>query len=236
MVEKFGIASSVQGLCNSGRNAGLPLPSDLAKLEVYPGAKGERRMHRTVIYGLAALIGLVLGPLLMLPGFSLSSQVEVDGWTSNWSIGSEQANPYLRAYVAVFGLLALTKEEAVYFNQSSDSDGRPLLETCTYKMTGGDQPARWWSITLYDKDGYLPLNEDAALSMDATRAAGQDWRVIIAPEQPDDETAHWVSSRSVDTFDLTLRLYEPTPEMLSNPVDALNPPVIQRISCQEDAP
>lgn len=193
-------------------------------------------MKSIVIYGISALIGLVLGALLILPGFTLSSQVEVDGWTSNWSIGSEQANPYLRAYVAVFGLLALTKEEAVYFNQSSDSDGRPLLETCTYEMTGSNQPARWWSITLYDKAGYLPVNTDNALSMDATRAAGQDWRVIIASEQPNDETANWVSSRSVGTFDLTLRLYEPTPVMLSNPVDALNPPVIQRTSCQGDAP
>ena len=192
-------------------------------------------MPKFLIYAFAGIAGFVLGPMTVFPFFGLSSPIEINGWKSNWTIGSEQANPYLRAYVAVYGLLALTKEEAVYFTTSVDADGNTLTETCQYEMTGADQPSRWWSITLYDKTGYLPMNEDGALSMDATRANGTPWRVIISPDAPDGENAVWVSSKNSETFDLTLRLYEPSEDLLGDPEGELNAPIIRKLSCAEGA-
>lgn len=180
----------------------------------------------------------------MVPGGPrIGSAMNVGGWSSDWSIGSESANPYVRARIARFGLLALRKEEAVYFAKAVDDLGDPLVDTCTYKVSGRELPASWWSITLYNGDSYLPDNDDGALSFDATRLSPDspnrpdDWSFIISPTAPGpDETGAeqaWVSSRAAGTFDLTLRLYMPSAELIDKPKQALRSPTIERLSCLE---
>lgn len=92
-------------------------------------------------------------------------------------------------------------------------------------------PAGWWSVTLYDGQSMLPANTDGALSIDASRAGEGVWAALIAPQRPDDETL-WISSRGAERFDLTLRLYMPSAVLLANPNAALDPPRIERISCE----
>ena len=170
----------------------------------------------------ALLVGLAIGgaSALMLSGIwprggSISgvNEIDVEGWRSDFSVGSEAADPYTRARIARHGLLALAKSEAVYFTRSTDDRGRRLREGCTYRISGGDQPARWWSITIYDAESRLPMNTDEALSIDASEAGDGPWAAIIAPRRPPEAT-HWVSSRNAGTFDLTLRLYVPSAEVL----------------------
>ena len=109
----------------------------------------------------ALLVGLAIGgaSALILAGIwprgapmANSSTVDVDGWRSDFAVGSEAADPYTRARVARHGLLALAKSEAVYFTRSTDDRGKQLREECIYELSGEGQPARWWSITLYDGD------------------------------------------------------------------------------------
>lgn len=191
---------------------------------------------------IAILAGAVLGVFSALHmsgqfrGDTLQfADVNVEGWRSDWAIGAPAAGPYLRARIARHGLLALAKEEAVYFTRARDEAGRPLVEACTYELRGGAQQALWWSITLYDEGSRLPMNEDDALSIDATdvRATPDAWRVLIAPQRPD-EDAHWISSRNAGGFDLTLRLYKPSPALLETPESTVNPPQITRLSCEEE--
>ncbi len=129
----------------------------------------------------SALVGLLLGGICGLgtalvaagiigPGVRLGGNVETGSWSSDWTIGSEAANPWVRARVARHGLLALTKDEAVYFTRNRDEDGNRLSEACTYEVSGGDMPALWWSMTLYDGTSFLPRNTDNALSFDLTDA------------------------------------------------------------------
>ncbi len=117
------------------------------------------------------------------------AKVNIDGWVSDWSIGSAQADPYVRARVARHGLLALTKEEAVYFTKAVDDDGNRLSENCIYEVSGGAQDAYWWSITLYDGRSLLPMNTDLALSIDATLAANRygdaPWSFTVSRERPE---------------------------------------------------
>ena len=166
-------------------------------------------------------------------GTHLSGGVDVQGWQSDWTIGSPAANPWMRARIARHGLLALTKEEAVYFTKAVDDEGKPLTEACTYRVSGGPMPALWWSVTLYDGTSYLPHNTDKALSYDQTKAAaeGDDgtWAFTVAPEAPAE--GGWVSSRAAGDFDLTLRLYKPSAALLANPETVLPPPSIERLSC-----
>ena len=163
--------------------------------------------------------------------------VEISGWRSDFAIGSEAANPYVRARVARHGLLALAKSEAVYFTRTTDDAGRRLHEACTYRVTGGAMPAKWWSITLYDRTSMLPLNDDAALSVDATSIVsdGTTWTATVSPERPSD-AENWISSRNAEKFDLMLRLYVPQEALLTEPEATLSPPSIKRLSCKgEDA-
>ena len=159
------------------------------------------------------------------------ADINVDGWRSDWSIGSASANPSTRTRVARHGLLALTKGEAVYFTTDQDNEGKTLREECDYEISGGDQDAFWWSITLYDHHSRLPMNNDSALSIDATSLESREiWTARISPERPK-QNAAWISSRATQTFDLTLRIYRPSFAIIENPVATINAPSIKRISC-----
>ncbi len=189
--------------------------------------------------GLLVGIGSALWMAGLLPGGPrLGGTVEVEGWVSDWSIGSEAANPYVRARVARYGLLALRKEEAVYFTRTHDDDGELLNEDCVYKVSGGGMPAEWWSITLYDSDSRLPMNTDEALSFDLTQAEASLaqsnlWQFQVSAQTPQNPLISWVSSREAGTFDLMLRLYRPSEALLDGPESTLQPPSIERISCGE---
>lgn len=165
------------------------------------------------------------------PGAHLD--ISVENWASDWSIGDVSANPYVRARIARHGLLALGKSEAVYFTRAADDDGRPLDEDCEYRLTGGRQDAGWWSVTLYDQQSRLPLNEDDALSIDMTAVGdAESWSAIISRRAPTSDD-HWISSDKAGVFDLTLRLYEPSAALLHDPAARLNPPRIERLGCRE---
>jgi len=186
-----------------------------------------------VFAGLALGLGSALWLAGLWPARSTMAfgDVDVGGWRSDFAIGSEAADPYTRARVARHGLLALAKTEAVYFTRATDDAGAPLREGCSYRLAGGAMPAGWWSVTLYDGQSMLPANTDGALSIDAERAGGGAWSAVIAPKRPADGGL-WISSKGAGTFDLTLRLYMPSPELLAKPNAALKPPRIERIACE----
>lgn len=193
----------------------------------------------------SGLVGLVLGALLGLgsalaaagivgPGVSLGGKIDVQQWTSDWTIGSSAANPWTRARVARHGLLALTRAEAVYFTRNADDAGDRLTETCDYRVRGGDLPAQWWSITLYNSESYLPDNTDNALSYDLTDAAATvepaAWSFVVSPVSSASGEG-WVSSRGAGNFDLTLRLYKPQDGLIADPERVLQAPSIEKLGC-----
>ena len=187
-----------------------------------------------------AFAGLILGGgsalwmsgLIGMASPASFADININGWASDRSIGAASADAYTRARVARHGLLALAKEEAIYFTRRIDDDGNLLLEGCTYELTGGPQHAFWWSITLYDADSRLPMNEDDALSIDATTVGNTgEWTATIAPILP--VSGHWLYSRSAGNFDLTLRLYRPAANVIENPQRALFAPRIRKLSCED---
>lgn len=204
-------------------------------------------IKRASLYLLTAILGTALGvsSALYLSGLWPGAKpldfgdVEIDGWRSDFAIGSETADPYTRARVARHGLLALAKSEAVYFTKTTDSEGRPLTSDCDYRVVGGEMPADWWSITLYNSESYLPDNDDGVLSVDATNIGqpANDWEFAISagPPHPKDYAQDWISSRNAGQFDLTLRLYMPDAALLEAPERTLVPPSIDRVQCIGEA-
>ena len=207
-------------------------------------------MRLAVLILAAAVLGLVggLGSALTLSGLvsdriRLGEIVEIDGWRSNWSIGTEAVDPYTKAWIARFGLFALRREEAVYFYTTLDAAGQPLDEECVYALDVDEQPGSWWSVTVYDGEGYLPKNAYGRLSFDATKAEDlQSRRVVLSAETPEagaetgEDNGYWISTRNAGAFDVTLRVYQPTPVAIENPAQAFVLPPIERLSCAGETP
>lgn len=200
-----------------------------------------RMFIRLLIMGLLG-IAIGVGSALWFGGMiaggpRIGNAIEIDGWRSDWSIGSENADQYVRARVARNGLMGLRKEEAVYFMKTEDDDGAALSEACTYLISGGGFPASWWSITLYDGANRLPMNEDGRLSFDQTQAdavfgdARLTWEAQVSANPPLQSGMPWISSQAGGNFDLTLRLYQPEAPLLADPESVLRPPSITKQSC-----
>tara|TARA_R110002072_G_scaffold64835_14_gene160983 strand:- start:3789 stop:4376 length:588 start_codon:yes stop_codon:yes gene_type:complete len=190
--------------------------------------------------GLAALSGLACGSALAV--LLVFGPLEIGGtpagpWNTNLLIGDASASPIVRAAIARRGLLALNRSETVYFNATSDGQGKALRENCSYRVHFERQPdTRWWSLTLYAADDYLAINGDNAHSVtaeDAAASTGNAMSVLIDASRPDAGT-HWISSRHAGNFALTLRLYQPGAAISDNPVLATLP-VIERLSCGDEA-
>jgi hypothetical protein len=196
-------------------------------------------MKSTAIHIAAVALGAVIGlgsAAAILNRSDSHGQFEYDRWVGNPDIGSSAAGPYTRASIAKMGLLALNREEAIYFHRYVDDRGERLREGCAYSISGGELPARWWSITIYAADNFLPVNGDAAHSIDASRIERQDdssWTARLASERAD--AANWISTRNAGEFDLALRLYNAHESALQNPA-AIPYPKVERLACDEVAP
>jgi hypothetical protein len=151
-----------------------------------------------------------------------------------WTWSNAGADPYARAIAASDALLAPPARDVRVFSLDRDENGQPLQEACIYELAGGSLKGRWWSATLYARDGFLAANSDHAFALDSTRVAVDGrghWAIRIAPVRG--EARQWLSSRAARRgFSLTLRLYTPNDEFRAE-ADAL--PTLRTLSCP-DAP
>lgn len=146
-------------------------------------------------------------------------------WTANIDNGLADASVLSRARVALFGLLALPAKEAMYFVARIDSSGAPLDGRCTYKVSGGELDARWWSITLYRGEGWLVKNSANRWSVAGNapvRDAKGNWSFTVSPQAASDL---WLPTGGTPQFDLTLRTYHPRGALLTDPARARLPEI-----------
>lgn len=187
-------------------------------------------LRSVAAWATAVLVGAILGAASVWAAieFGRASFFErYGGWGHSHAAGSAAAGPYTRAIIAREGLLALSASEALYFTLDRDENGRPLQEGCVYELAGAPLAARWWSVTLYGRDGFLVDNNDHAASTDASRMGAGGWRARISPVRGD--AAYWISSRSAGRgFSLTLRVYNPQRDFAPS-AEAL--PALTTLSC-----
>ena len=184
-------------------------------------------MKRGFVIALAAFAGLLIGggAAWTMAGRGFGRADIVNGpWTTSLSFGTDKTDAATRASVARRGLLALPSSETVYWQASVDSDGKPLNGSCTYAMTGTALDARWWSVTYYDKAGYLVTNPANIWSFSGAKISKEEassWRLVIGPGKPAD--GHWLPSKMGQAFDLTLRMYNPGGSFRADPAKAALP-------------
>lgn len=163
-------------------------------------------------YPAFVLLGLILGfgyAVHTVRAGAFGSAERIGAWTTGRDFGTADQSARTRAIVALRGLLALPATEARYYTASVDDGGAPLTGNCRYRVTGGALPAAWWSLTLYDRAGYLVANDADVWSVGsaALPAAEQNrWTVLVGAER---QPGHWLPTGGGDAFELTLRAYLP---------------------------
>jgi len=159
----------------------------------------------------------------------------VNGWQMNTDTMGVYGNYYLkRAIVALVGLGANLPEDAVYPLNIGDADGKPLTGASKYALhfDKGEIPpvGAFWSITLYDKDGFPTanaLNRNAIGDRDALKYnADGSLDIYFQNESPGKEReSNWLPAPP-DAFNLTMRLYAPKHEVLDG---RWAPPPIKKV-------
>jgi hypothetical protein len=157
-----------------------------------------------------------------------------NGWSMNTDTVGVYGNYYLkRAILAQQGLGANVPEDAIYPLNLGDEAGTPLDGANNYTIhfeTGATPPVNgFWSITLYDSDGFQianPLNR-FALSSWMPFATNPDGSLDLyfQKENPgQDKEANWLPAPA-GPFTLTMRLYAPQSDALTGKWD---PPPVRR--------
>jgi hypothetical protein len=158
----------------------------------------------------------------------------VNGWQMNTDTMGVYGNYYLkRAIIAQFGLGANLPEDAIYPANLGDELGKPLDGANQYTLhfdKGATPPVgAFWSITLYDKDGFQvanALNRFAVSSwMNLKQNPDGSLDLYVQNESPGkDKEANWLPAPK-GAFNVTMRLYSPKSEAL---IGTWNPPPVTR--------
>jgi hypothetical protein len=187
--------------------------------------------HRYAICTALGLFGGAAFAVHQVRGGLADAKIINGAWTTGKSFGSASASALTRAEVALGGLLALPAKEAMYFTATKDSEGNPLNGNCTYLVSGGILDGRWWSITLYEGEGWLVKNAANRWSI-PSHAANQNgdgaWSFTVSP---DEQKGAWLPTGKAKAFDMTLRLYHPSSVTIANPQKAALP-AIKNMGCK----
>jgi len=157
-----------------------------------------------------------------------------NGWSMNTDTVGVYGNYYLkRAILAQQGLGANVVEDAIYPLNLADESGKPLDGANKYTITfakGATPPVNaFWSITLYDQEGFQvgnALNRFAVSSwMPFKYNADGSLDLYFQNESPGKNMeANWLPAPK-GAFNLTMRLYAPKSEALTG---KWNPPPVTR--------
>jgi hypothetical protein len=159
----------------------------------------------------------------------------VNGWSMNTDTMGVYGNYYLkRAIIAQLGLGANLPEDAIYPMNLGDESGKPLDGASNYTIhfdKATIPPAdAFWSITLYDQEGYQVANS-------LNRFAVSSWMpfqynpdgsldLYFQNESPGAEKeANWLPAPK-GSFNLCMRLYAPKSEALTG---KWNPPPVMKV-------
>lgn len=160
----------------------------------------------------------------------------VNGWLMNTESMGVYGNNYMkRAIVAMVGLGANQPEDAIYPLNYADSEGRPIEAQNNYVLHFKKEELppvnAFWSLTLYDKDGFQcanSLNRFAISSwMPLVKNSDGSLDIYVQNANPGkDKEANWLPAPAGGVLGLTMRLYAPKPEALNGD---WQPPSIKKV-------
>ena len=192
-------------------------------------ARAKRITIGALLYLGAVVIGMGSAVAVLKKAPWLNPSVQVGVWSTNLQAGSQDAGMYTRATIALNALLALGRDETMYFVATRDDAGQTLRSQCNYRISGVPPQARWWSITAYADDLFLFDAPNAHYSLNGSTAkldASGAFALTIGPSEQ--AGTYWLPTPGQRPVVLTLRLYNPEPALQAAP-QTLTAPSVQKI-------
>ena len=187
----------------------------------------------TVVYVLALALGLGVYTAWVVTGqFAGFGTLTIGQWTSHPRAGTEQADPYARAWTARAGVLALGRAEGLAFRAVRDSDGARLIGSCSYTLSGQIPASRLWTLHVVDETGrpLRPARDAPAQIHSRSILRAPDGTVSISISSRIAPT-NWLHVEHDGAIELVLTLYDTTIATDTGLLD-VTMPLIRNAGCR----
>lgn len=155
----------------------------------------------------AAAVGLGLTYFALSRGAAFGA-LSIESWDAFPKTGTTDADPYAQASIARSGRLPIALGDGVSFSVREDDNGKALDGRCDVVLEGITPTARYWTLTLYNRNGHLvanSINRFGFTSEEIVRRADGNFEVIVAPRA---NPGNWLPTGGVERYELVLRLYD----------------------------
>jgi len=155
----------------------------------------------------AAIVGLGSTYFALSRGAAFGP-LTIGSWTAWPKSGTVDADPYVQASIARIGRLPTALGDGLAFTATSDDRGRPLDGRCEAVLSGVTPAARFWTLTLYNRDGELvanSVNRFGFTSQEIVRHADGSFEIVVAPRA---NAGNWLPTGGIERYVLVLRLYD----------------------------
>jgi hypothetical protein len=158
-------------------------------------------------FAVAILVGLGTTWFALTQGAAFGA-ITIGAWTAWPKTGTADVDPYARSAIARNGELPIGSGDGVAFFALADDRGQPLDGRCDVILRGTTPPARFWTLTLYDREGQFVANSVDRLgftSQEIIRQADGRFVIVAAPRA---RAGNWLPTGGVERYVLVLRLYD----------------------------
>jgi len=132
----------------------------------------------------------------------------IGAWTARPRTGTADVDPYSRATIVRNGELPIGTGDGVAFTATTDDKKKALDGRCDVVVSGVTPPARFWTLTLYDRQGHLVANSlqrYGFTSQEVVRASDGSFEIHIAARS---RAGNWLPTGGIERYALMFRLYD----------------------------
>ena len=155
----------------------------------------------------------------------------IGSWTARPRTGTADVDPYSRATIVRNGELPIGTGDGVAFTATADDGKKALDGRCDVVVSGVTPPARFWTLTLYDRKGHLVANSlqrYGFTSQEIVRQSDGSFEIRIASRS---RAGNWLPTGGIERYALMLRLYD-TPVGVATRTQRDAPmPTISTVGC-----
>ncbi len=152
-------------------------------------------------------------------------------WTTNRrGEGSAEALRIHRARIAKHTGFGMNRTEAIYWGTYVDSSGEPLDCRCDYRIEGTDPDTRWWCLSAYQDQFFIPNEHDrfSFSKTDVERNPDDSWVMRISASE---KAGSWIPlGEAAGKFHLAFRCYNPGSSMIESGESEKLPQIIKEES------
>ncbi len=183
---------------------------------------------------LACALGLALGlwaSRAILAYGAPFGVVDIGPWRVAVTAGSIEADPYTRAELERSGEIPLALGEGLQLVARVDDAGRRLDPHCTYRVAPRTPAARYWTLSLVDRNGF-PIENAAGRygfrSSEILREGDGAFSIFVSASA---HSGNWLPIGAVRPFLLVLRLYDSPLSATAGGIEKSTAPSIERVGC-----